>query len=66
MAVLEELDGHEGGEDVHVGCVELEVDVGGAEVVTGGSVQVKVVAVNKLNPANDTGERFGVNPFNVE
>jgi hypothetical protein len=38
----------------------------GAEVVTGGAVQVKVVAVNKLYPANYTGERFGVHPFNVE
>ena len=38
----------------------------GAEVVTGGAVQVEAIAVNKLNPANYTGERFGVHPFNVE
>ena len=36
MSSFEEVEGHEDGEEVHVGRVELEVDAGGAEVVAGG------------------------------
>ena len=36
MSSFEEVEGHEDGEEVHVGRVELEVDAGGAEVVARG------------------------------
>ena len=36
MSVSVHVDAHYSGEDVHVGGVELEVDVGGTQVVAGG------------------------------
>ena len=36
MPALEEVDGHQDDEQVHVGCVELEVHVGWAKVVARG------------------------------
>ena len=49
VAVLEELQAHEDSEGVHVGGVELEVDLGGAEVVAG-----------RHDPDHDEGQGHGV------
>ena len=36
MPALEQVDGHEDGEQIHVGRVKLEVDIRRAEMVAGG------------------------------